>query len=199
MILIPFFLWEDRIATLAATWTTSGTPPAYLVAAIVGLLAADVVLPVPSSIVSVSAGSLLGFPLGFLVTWTGMMLGCCVGYWLGWAMEPWVRKRLMRTGDWDSLREMLAHQADLSMLLSRPVPVFAEAVVLASGVLKLAPFRLLAIAAAGNAAIATLYAAAGAYGFAKASFLAAFAVAILVPWLGMRLFRRWLGANRSSL
>ena len=198
LVLIPFFLWENDIAAISAHWVSAGASQPVIAAAVIGLLAADVVLPVPSSVVCVSAGALLGFPLGFLVNFTGLMVGCALGYGIGRVMEPWARARLLRDGDWHSLRDRLTTYADLSILLSRPVPVFAEAVVLASGVLKLPVARLLLMSALGNAAVAALYAAVGAFGISPGRFLAAFACSILVPWLGMRYFGGWMRRSKGS-
>lgn len=49
----------------------------------VGLLAADVVLPVPSSLVSAGLGAALGPLAGTLTSTLGMTLGSVVGYGLG--------------------------------------------------------------------------------------------------------------------
>ena len=60
--------------------------------AIGGLLALDVFLPVPSSIVSTAAGVLLGLGPGASVVWIGMMAGCLVGYVVGVQSAPLARR-----------------------------------------------------------------------------------------------------------
>ncbi|HEV3484443.1 MAG TPA: hypothetical protein VG106_03480, partial [Vicinamibacterales bacterium] len=83
VVLVPFFLFEEQFNAFAADLTGGGTSPAIAGAAIAALLTFDVLLPVPSSIVSTGAGVLLGFALGAAVVWLGMMAGCLVAYMLG--------------------------------------------------------------------------------------------------------------------
>ena len=61
LVLVPFFLFEDQFNAFAARMTTESTAAWLAGASIFALLALDVVLPVPSSIVSTAAGVLLGF------------------------------------------------------------------------------------------------------------------------------------------
>src|SRR5262245_31662893 len=52
LVLIPFFLFEQQFNALSARMTESGTATSLVALAVVGLLASDVLLPIPSSIVS---------------------------------------------------------------------------------------------------------------------------------------------------
>ena len=67
---------------------------------VAGLLASDVLLPVPSSLVSSFAGHMLGFTIGLLAVWSGMMLGCLVGYWIGASGGAPSSARSWETGSW---------------------------------------------------------------------------------------------------
>jgi uncharacterized membrane protein YdjX (TVP38/TMEM64 family) len=61
LILGPFAFFEAPMASMSAEWLRPGRHGAYVIAAAVALLlAADVLLPVPSSVVSAAAGYLLG-------------------------------------------------------------------------------------------------------------------------------------------
>src|SRR5918999_2833396 len=83
LVLLPFFFFEQQFNAFAARVTASGTSRAIVAAAVLGLLAFDVFLPVPSSIVSTAAGVFLGFGVGAAIVWTGMMAGCVIGYAVG--------------------------------------------------------------------------------------------------------------------
>ncbi len=61
LILVPFLLFEDYFNALAAQFASGEGSTWYAAVALGGLLASDVVLPIPSSIVSAAAGVLLGF------------------------------------------------------------------------------------------------------------------------------------------
>ncbi len=47
-----------------------------------GLLASDILLPIPSSIVGTLLGARLGFWAGLIAIWTGLMAGNILGYLL---------------------------------------------------------------------------------------------------------------------
>ena len=83
LILVPFLLFEDFFNALAARFASGEGSSWYAAIGIGGLLASDVVLPIPSSIVSAAAGVLLGFAGGTAVIWVGMTISCGIGYWIG--------------------------------------------------------------------------------------------------------------------
>jgi len=115
-----------------------------------GMLALDVLLPIPSSIVGAMLGGRLGFGAGFSWAFAGLCAGQLAGYALGrllparWASE-------------------LPEAPSLALaFLSRPVPVLAEAVSIAAGVERV-PFVQFALAGAlGNAIYAAAMAGDGA-------------------------------------
>ena len=61
LMLVPFFLFEGYFNTLAARIVAGRISPWAAGLAIAALLGSDVVLPIPSSLVSAAAGVLLGF------------------------------------------------------------------------------------------------------------------------------------------
>src|SRR5260370_10952152 len=80
LIIIPFLIFEKQFWELG-TWLAEGHASGWASAAtIAALLALDVFLPVPSSIVSTGAGVPLGFWRGTAVVWIGMTSGCTIGY-----------------------------------------------------------------------------------------------------------------------
>src|SRR5215211_3723481 len=83
MVLLPFLLFEHQFNAFAEYITRSETSRWLVAGAIFSLLALDVFLPVPSSIVSTAAGVLLGFTAGSAVVWAGMMGGSLLGYAVG--------------------------------------------------------------------------------------------------------------------
>ncbi len=103
-----------------------------------GLLAADVLLPIPSSIVGTLLGARLGFMPGLLAAWLGMMIGNLAGYALGYSLLSRLGERLPQT------------PTALALFLSRPVPVLAEAVSFTAGAERMPLGQFLAISATGN-------------------------------------------------
>lgn len=187
-ILVPFFLWQDRID--AATEAFLREPHArWVIAGVLGgLLAADIVLPVPSSIVNTAAGSLLGFWGGAGAAWAGLMVSTGVGYFLGKGASATALHRLV--GSRASRGEaVLGGDGAWTLVVCRAVPVLAEASVILAGFRRMPLRRFLVTCALSNLGIAAAYSAIGAYAVGLGSFLFAFAGAIGVPALGMLLTR----------
>jgi membrane protein DedA with SNARE-associated domain len=180
-ILVPFALWEDAFHAFAASQRS-----AFWIGA---LLAADVVLPVPSSLLSTAAGALLGFPLGALVSTIGMTAASATGYWLGASLGH-------RAARWagseplNQARALCARYGDWAIPMSRPVPVLAEAAAIVAGMIRLPWRRFLLLSALANLGISLAYAAVGAGSKTAGSFLFAFAGAIGLPAFSMWLIRR---------
>ncbi len=190
-ILIPFFLLEDRVvaAALSAMEAARGHP---LLAGgmIVALLAGDIVLPVPSSLVSTLAGAALGFWGGVLVIWLGMSAGCLLGYGLGRRAGRGVMIRIVGEHELERARTLLAGSGGVALVLTRAVPVLAETMVLGAGAAKmpLAPFLILTGAA--NLAVALAYAAIGALALSTGSFFLFFFGLAALPGIGWLLWTR---------
>ncbi len=196
LVLIPFFLFEEEFNAWAAQLTGGGVPRALAAAAIAALLASDVLLPVPSSIVSTGAGVLLGFVTGTAVVWGGMMVGCVIAYALG-ARAAGAARRLVGAESLRRAEALAARHGAWAIVICRPVPVLAEASTIVAGLVH-APLRpFLALTAMANLGIAAGYAAVGAFAMRVESFLLAFAGALLIPALALAV-ARVLGVRSSS-
>lgn len=103
-----------------------------------GLLAADVLLPVPSSILGTMLGARLGFLPGWFCAWAGLVLGNGVGYLVG-------RMLLARLAPAPAKLPTL-----LALFISRPVPVLAEALTFTAGAEKMNFIRFILVVTAGN-------------------------------------------------
>jgi membrane protein YqaA with SNARE-associated domain len=115
-----------------------------------GLLALDVLLPIPSSVIGSLLGGRLGLARGFAFAWVGLCAGHALGYGLGRLLPERFASDLPRA---PSL---------LVVFVSRPVPVLAEAVAIAAGAERMPPLPTLASAGVGNAVYAGAMAANGA-------------------------------------
>jgi membrane protein DedA with SNARE-associated domain len=184
LVLVPFFLFEPQFNAFAGRMTRGDTALGLAAASIFGLLALDVLLPVPSSVVSTAAGVLLGVWRGALVVWLGMMTGCLVGYWLG-VRASGATRRFVGARGLAEAETLVRRYGDWTIVLCRPVPVLAEASVVFAGLVR-APFgRFLALAALSNLGIAGGYAAFGAFSMRMDAFLVAFLGALLIPGAAM--------------
>jgi uncharacterized membrane protein YdjX (TVP38/TMEM64 family) len=178
-ILIPFALWGERIE-LHAMHLLAASPDAIAFSGI-ALLAADVMLPVPSSIVATVMGALLGGPMGTVVNAIGLTLGCAVGLLVGRGGSPLARRVLGEALFADFVR-WIDRRGLIAVMLCRAVPVLAEASIIAAGAGQARPWRILIGAGLADIALGAVYAFAGAtQGPAATPTALAFAAAILLP------------------
>jgi uncharacterized membrane protein YdjX (TVP38/TMEM64 family) len=193
-VLVPFVLFGSALdAWVVGTLESISTARLLAVALIAGVLAADVVLPTPSSVVSTAAGALLGVPLGAAVSWVGMSLGCAFGYWLG-TKGRGAARGFIGQDDLARAEAVSAGHGAWSVAVLRAVPVLAEASVVLAGVAGMKRSRFYLIALPANAGISLAYAGVGAYAANISSFLLALAGAITLPLLAM-LAARFLTAK----
>jgi uncharacterized membrane protein YdjX (TVP38/TMEM64 family) len=180
-ILVPFFLFEDNLSRLSDGFLAGAKPRWLAAAALAALLASDIVLPVPSSLLSTAAGALLGFGAGAAVSWLGMSAACVLGYLLARRAGAAGISRWLGEEDVEALRSARAKWQDGVVVLFRPIPVLAEASVFFAGLTKMPFRRFFLLTALSNLGVSAVYAAAGAAGAELNSFLLAFASAIAVP------------------
>lgn len=178
-ILIPFLLLGEQVELLSAKTLAANRDSIALTGII--LLAADVVMPVPSSIVATTMGALLGSVTGTIVNAFGLTLGCAVGLLVGRGGSSLARHILGEPlfadfVDWIDRRGVFA------VMLCRAVPVLAEASIIAAGAGRARQWPILIGAGMADIALGAVYAVAGAtQGPAASPAAPAIAAAILLP------------------
>ncbi|MBN1877445.1 MAG: VTT domain-containing protein [Anaerolineae bacterium] len=191
LILVPFLLFGEQIEMWTHNFVEATSQQPLKVALVLGgLLGGDILLPVPSSLASTAAGFALGFLRGMLTSWIGMTVSCLLGFWVGAKFGRPFAGRLV--GDAEIVRLEQLHQrfGDWVIIVSRPVPVLAEASILLAGIGKMHFGRFLFLTFLSNLGISAVYATVGAFSSNMNSFLLAFFGAILVPGLAMLLMNR---------
>jgi uncharacterized membrane protein YdjX (TVP38/TMEM64 family) len=181
VIVCPFFLFGEDLARVVERLVRADTTQGALAACIVSLLAIDVFLPVPSSIVSTAAGAFLGFVAGTIVSTAGMTLGCMIAYLCGRRFGLPLLRRMVRERDLETLSARFRGSAEWALATVRPVPVLAEASALFAGVAGVPMSRYVSVTALANAGISAVYCAAGAKALETESFLFALAGSVGLP------------------
>ena len=185
-IIVPFILFGSHIdAWTIAFMEGPRQHPVTVAITLGGVLASDILLPVPSSIVSTGCGLFLGFLWGTMVSWIGMILSCAVGYILAAQLgRPFVARMVGPTSmtHFETLRARYGHWI---IVLARPVPVIAEMSVLFAGLGRMPPWRFFLLSTLSNLGISVVYAAIGAFSVAQQAFLPAIAGSLLLPGIGM--------------
>jgi uncharacterized membrane protein YdjX (TVP38/TMEM64 family) len=143
-----------------------------------GILASDVLLPIPSSIIGTLLGARLGFTVGTLWTWAGLMLGNLIGYATG---------RLLLAG---RAQELPQAPTLLVVFASRPVPVQAEAAMFVAGAERMRLAPVIVASTLGNAIYAGALAGNGALLLPDALLGPGLMIPMAVPVLGWLIWRR---------
>ena len=158
---------------------------------IIAILAFDVVLPIPSSIVAVFAATTLGFLAGALVIWLGLMLGCCLAYVIGASTTKLVINRWISYDDFIKSQALADKIGTETLVVLRGVPVLAETSAIAAGLIHFPAGKFLLITGLANAGLALAYGYVGAQADTNYSFLLIIGGGILIPAIAIALKFAW--------
>ena len=194
VLLIPlapfFFVGEERIESWINYVAGRETPHSTLALILFGLLASDIILPVPSSVVNTLAGWQLGTFWGTIVCWAGMSVGAVSGFWLARWCGPVIVNRFSRQKELERTKKIIDRFGPFALIIVRGVPVLAEASVLLTGMHRLAWNKFWPPVLLANFCLATTYAAFGDISQAYGMYSISLAAAIVLPVILLILFKR---------
>jgi len=171
-------------------WLAAGGPGAAALA--VGLLVADVVLPIPSSLVMVADGALFGVVLGTALSLAGSLGASLLGFFIGRRSQRWIA-RLVTPAEKARADVLLGQWGALAVVLTRPLPLLAETVAVLAGASPMGWGRMTVASVLGALPPCLLYAVAGATSRRLETglwvFLGVVAAAGIFYWLGRRASR----------
>ncbi len=181
--IIPFLGFGPWLEDLVAAWLDPPPPSGVLAALVVGLLASDILLPIPSSVVSTAAGAQLGIVVAVAASWIGMTAGACLGFALARRFGRSLAARFASLDDLNELDALAVRHGATIVVATRALPVLAEAAVLVVGTTRMAWRPFLLATMLSNAGIALVYAALGALRAARAN--------CRWPWSARLRYRCW--------
>lgn len=157
--IIPFVVFGHTLEQFARAFLAKDQDDLMAMLLAGSLLAADAVLPTPSSVIATLLAAKTGFWPAALVNAFSLSLGCVVAFLLGRGGGA----AMARTGralppgfvDWVQRHGLVA------VLLCRPVPVLAEASLIVAGAARHEPRLLLAWCCASQTLLGVAYAFAG--------------------------------------
>lgn len=160
------------------------------------LLVADVVLPVPGSVVMSALGWIYGGLLGGLFSAAGSVLSGLVAYGACRLMGERGARFLLGSYDYERGRLWLAKGGGWLVCLSRSLPIFPEAIACTAGLLRM-PFREFLVAlVCGSLPMGMAFAWIGAQG--KEDPLLAFVLSLVIPMILWMVARLWLRRMRKE-
>ncbi len=150
---------NDPTPWMNSAQTNSGRVTAALIG--VGLLVADVLLPVPSSLVMVAHGALFGVWVGTLLSLAGSVGAALFGFAIGRRGEGTLNK-LVTPEERVRADALLGRWGVMAIVVTRPVPILAETVAIVAGTSSLGWGSVAMASLAGSIPAALLYAITGA-------------------------------------
>jgi membrane protein DedA with SNARE-associated domain len=176
-------IWGQLLADDLVSWQASSPSKVVLSAVVIGVLAADLLLPVPSGPVMTLAGAQLGALPAIGVTWVGLMIGSTIGFALGRYGGRPLLARFVSERDLADL-ELSAQRHSLWMLLiTRPMPILAEASVIVAGMLRTPWWLFFTVVSVGNLLCAIIFCTLGEYAAANEWIVVALFLSVVVPVL----------------
>ena len=181
-LVLPLTLLESTLSNYENTvldW--AGSNKILVSVMVIFALTADVILPVPNGITNTFAGMSLGWAISSVIVWIGLNLGATFAYTLGrFAGRP-IAKKLVSNKEFEEVRASLKNFNVIGLIVSRPVPGFAELIAITAGLSKI-PFRLfLLVVSTTNIGVAIIFSGIGAAAIENDSLSLAFIGAIVFP------------------
>jgi uncharacterized membrane protein YdjX (TVP38/TMEM64 family) len=173
--------------------------PLAVAGLIVLALTLDVFLPVPNGVTNTLAGAIFGFAGGVAVIWAGLMAASLLGYAVGALAARPLARRLLGEEELASAHRFAEGLGPLVLILSRPVPVFAELATLAAGMAGMPPRLFLLLTALANLAVAVVFAGIGSAAMASGSGTLGLVGAVILPLLAWLCYRWWLARTDRSV
>ncbi|WP_425619454.1 TVP38/TMEM64 family protein [Anatilimnocola sp. NA78] len=195
--IVPFLLWGGDLDALAHRWTAQESR-GWSAIAIVGLLASDIFLPIPSSLVCSAAGWTLDAGPGTIVAWFGLSLGAIIGFalarWIGPPLVGWLAK----PADIQRAADLTQRLGPWLLVVGRGIPVIAEASVLFVGMHRMKWRTFLPPVLLSNFGLALAYAAFGRIAKELEWLPLLLAVSIALPVLMAAAFSAWLRRRTTN-
>jgi uncharacterized membrane protein YdjX (TVP38/TMEM64 family) len=196
--IVPFVIWGEQLEPwIEATirdldgWLLAGAGIAALVV--------DILLPVPSSMVGTLLGTKFVWPAAVVLIWIGLTLGATVGFILArWLGAPLVQ-RMSSGDDRQRLQDLAANHGPRALVLTRALPVLAEATVLMFGAAKLPWRQFWPAVMLANLGLALAYATLGWLGQTEGAAMWALYASILIPLVATLAARWWWPARESKV
>ena len=197
---IPFLFLGESFEQDVKHWIEADADRAEQVefASVLGILASDIFLPIPSSAVMTYAGGVMSFWAAVLASWTGLTLGASLGFGFSRILGKPFAARFAEPDDLNRIESISKRFGPAVLLATRPLPILAEACVLLMGTTELSWRRFLLPVIAANLAMAVFYVACGA-GIENQRLLVLVAVGSgTVPLLLALIIRRKLTARLDA-
>ncbi len=183
--------WETQFTLEGSVRWLEGAGPWAWAAGIL-LLTADLLLPVPGTVVVSALGFIYGTVLGGLIAGIGLMCAGLAGYGVGRLFGERLARRWLGDRDFEKGSLLFAKGGGWVVALSRALPILPEAVSCMAGLVRMPFGQFLTSLACGSLPMGFLFAAIGQAGHVSPGW--AFTLSLVVPavlWFVAARLNRW--------
>jgi len=200
--IVPAVVYGELFGQGLAAWRAEPPSPLLFSLGVAAILASDLFLPVPSSPLMTLAGAQLGWLAGTLVCWLGLTTGAVAAFALARRWGPALVGRLVAREELERMRVAAGEHFLWMLLVTRPLPVLAEAAVLLAGLVG-APWRqCLPTIAIGNMCVAACFCVMGQFAedrqWLTPAIVASMAIPLVLSWLIRRRINSQPGVSEAT-
>lgn len=198
-VILPFVLWGERFeASLSLegtrTWMERFGPWAWLAG--IGLLVADVALPIPGTVVMSAMGWMYGWFWGGVISASGSVLSGITAYWLCRSLGRPVALKIAGEDGLEQAHALFEKSGGWLVAVSRWLPVLPEAVACLAGLARMRWRTFWMALLCGSLPLGFAFAAIGHLGHENPA--AALALSAVVPVCMWWVARRWRSGQSSK-
>jgi uncharacterized membrane protein YdjX (TVP38/TMEM64 family) len=199
LFIVPFAIWGDHFerwftGDAAVEWVRSWGIWGW--AAVMALLSADLVLPLPATGVMSAAGYLYGALIGGLVNAVGSFISGMIAYWLCRAFGHGIAERLAGKEDLARGEVLFREKGAWIVALSRWLPLLPEVIACLAGLTQMSAKTFTIALACGSIPMGFAYAAIGAAGQSRPGL--ALGLSVVVPAILYLAVSRFVSVPRAS-
>ena len=191
-LILPLIFFESSFEIYAQNLLTWARDNSFLISiTVITALTADVFLPVPNGLTNTLAGAALGWPIASFVVWIGLNLGAIFGYCVGRFFGRPIAKFIVGEKDMNNAEQSSKDFNVIGLIISRPVPGFAELLTLAAGITRMNFLKFITVVCLTNIGVAIVFAGLGAAALESSSSTLAFFGAAILPALFYFIYKKF--------
>lgn len=175
-------MFEDLEHWMAANLHSEKSIATYTLLSF-SFMALDTILPVPSSLLIILNGKILGPFFGTLLSWSSSLLSSLFGFYLGRSANPYFDK-FFSSQDKAFSNNFFQKFGNLAITISKALPILSEAISFVAGTTAISFKTFLLYSALGHLVVSVIYAYLGSFSNAVNSALVTIIIIISTVILG---------------
>ncbi|MEK7142793.1 MAG: VTT domain-containing protein [Patescibacteria group bacterium] len=194
-----FFDLIFNISSLSELYIKSLPATVGTASIIILLLVADILLPIPASIVMIASGMLFGGLLGGLIALIGTLSGSIINFQMSRKLGRDRVKKWMRDREYNNLSMVMRKYGAYIVILTRMIPLFMESVSSIAGISNTKLQKFIVMNVVGFVPITFLYSYAGAlYKAQPQSIFIILVVGFFVPFIFWYILLKMAGIRHNE-